>query len=162
MFGVAWAAFLFKRENLSREVVSMATNWTIIKNEYINGGCTYRSLAEKYGVSSSMVEKKAQAENWRALKMKQLGKIEEKLKEKTAEKIAESESEVVAIMARIRLNLTRKIEQAVDRLEDVDAGELRKLVQSYKDMSEAQIGTEEEKTGVLNEILDAVRGVEND
>lgn len=161
MFGVAWAAFLFKRENLSREVVSMATNWTIIKNEYVNGGCTYQSLSDKYGVSFSTLEKRARAEDWRELKAKQSESVEQKLREKTAEKIAESESEVVAIMARIRLKLTRKIEQAVDRLEDVDTGELRKLVQSYKDMSEAQIGTEEEKTGVLNDILEAVRGVDN-
>jgi flagellar motility protein MotE (MotC chaperone) len=145
----------------SERVVDMATNWTKIKNEYINGGCTYQSLADKYGVSFSMIEKRGRREKWRELKAKQSEKLEEKLREKTAEKIADVESDVAAIMSRIRLKLTVKIEQAVDNLEEVDTVELRKLVQSYKDMSEAQSGTEDDRNGMLNDILDAVRGVDN-
>lgn len=140
----------------------MATDWTKIKNEYVNGGCTYQSLADKYGVSFSMIEKRGRREKWRELKAKQGEKISEKVREKTAEKIAETESDVAAIMSRIRLKLTQKIEKAVDNMDDLDTTELRKLVQSFKDMSEARNGTEEEKTGVLNDILDAVKGVGND
>jgi hypothetical protein len=46
--------------------------------------------------------------------------------------------------------------------EDLDTAELRKLVQSFKDMSEARNNNEEEKTGALNDILAAVKGVNND
>lgn len=140
----------------------MAANWTKIKNEYINGGCTYQSLSEKYNVSFSTLEKRARAEDWRGQKAKLSEKVEEKTREKTAEKIADNESECAAAMSRIRLKLTRLIEKAVDELEDADAGELRKLVQSYKDMSEARTGTDEERNGVLNDILNAVRGVDDD
>lgn len=140
----------------------MATNWTKIKNEYMNGGCTYQSLSEKYGVSFSTIEKRARREKWRELKAKQSETIEEKLRKKTAEKIADTESDVNAIMSRIRLKLTQKIEQAVDSMEELDTAELRKLVQSFKDMSEARNGSEEEKTGALNDILEAVRGVNDD
>lgn len=140
----------------------MAANWAKIKNEYVNGGATYQSLSNKYGVSFSSVEKKARAENWRGLKAQQKENVEQKLREKTAEKTAEAESDCAVIMARIRLKLTRKIEQAVDKLEEVDAGDLRKLVQSYKDMADAGTGTDEERNGVLNDILNAVKGVNDD
>lgn len=140
----------------------MATNWKKIKNEYVNGGCTYQSLSDKYGVSFSTLEKRARCENWRELKAKQSEKIEEKTREKTAEKIADTESEVAASMSRIRNKLTILIEKAVDRMEEVDTNELRKLVQCFKNMNEAQSGTEEQKNGSLADILEAVKGVGND
>lgn len=140
----------------------MPVNWPAIKREYINGGCTYQSLSDKYGVSFSTLEKRARAEGWRELKAEQRERVEQKTREKTVEKIAESESDCAVIMARIRLKLTRKIEQAVDKLEEVDAGDLRKLVQSYKDMADAGTGTDEERNGVLNDILNAVKGVNDD
>lgn len=140
----------------------MAANWTKIRNEYINGGISYSELAKKHGVSMSTLSKRAAVEKWAETKAQQTQTIRKKLETKTAEKIADTESECAAIMSRIRLKLTRKIEQAVDKLEDIDTGELRKLVQSYKDMSEAQTGTDEERNGVLNDILDAVRGVDDD
>lgn len=140
----------------------MPVNWPLIKREYINGGHTYQSLCDKYGVSHSTLEKRARAEGWREMKARQSEKVEQKTIEKTAEKIAESESDCAVIMARIRLKLTRKIEQAVDKLEEVDAGDLRKLVQSYKDMADAGTGTDEERNGVLNDILNAVKGVNDD
>ena len=140
----------------------MAANWTKIKHEYIHGGCTYQSLSEKYGVSYSSLEKRARRENWRELKAKQRESIEGKMREKTAEKIAEMESDATAAMSRIGLKLVKKIEKAVDNLKDGDTVGLRKLVQSYKDMSDTRSGSEDEKTGALNEILDAVRGVSDD
>lgn len=140
----------------------MGHNWTKIRNEYINGMGSYADLSEKYGVSYSTLSKRAADEKWTETKERQLQVIREEMERESAKKIVESESEVAAIMSRIRLKLTQKIEQAVDRLEDADTSELRKLVQSYKDMSEVQNGTEAEKEGVLNEILDAVKGVDND
>lgn len=140
----------------------MATDWKKIKNEYISGGCTYQSLADKYGVSFSTLEKRGRGEKWRELKAKHGERVAEMTREKTAEKIADTESDVAAIMSRIRLKLTQKIEQAVDSMEELDTAELRKLVQSFKDMSEARGGTEEEKAGALADILAAVKGVSND
>ena len=140
----------------------MAVDWIKAKSEYVNGGTTYREIAEKYRVSPSSVEKRASKEGWTAAREKRLQKTARKIEEKAAEKIADTESDCAVIMARIRLKLTRKIEQAVDKLEEVDAGDLRKLVQSYKDMADAGTGTDEERNGVLNDILNAVKGVSDD
>ena len=140
----------------------MATNWAKIKRDYINGEYSYRELAEKHGISASSIEKRAAREKWAATKNERLQATCKKIEEKTVEKIAEAESDVNAIMSRIRLKLTQKIEQAIDDMEKLDTAELRKLVQSFKDMTEARNGFEEEKSGSLADILEAVRGVNDD
>ena len=140
----------------------MSVNWEKIRNDYISGCGSYADLSEKYGVSYSTLSKRASAERWKETKESQLQFIREETDRKSAEKIVECESEVAAIMSRIRLKLTQKIEEAVDRLDEDDSVGLRKLVQNYKDMSEAQTFGDEERNGALNDILDAVRGVSDD
>lgn len=56
-------------------------NWKKIKAEYIRGGISQQSLADKYGVSISTLTKHAMAEKWKDLR-KEIGK-------KTDEKITE-------------------------------------------------------------------------
>ena len=140
----------------------MAANWDKIKREYINGEGSYTDLSEKYGVSFSTLSKRGAAEKWKEARETQLQKIREETERKTVEKIADSESECAAIMSRIRLKLTRKIEKAVDQMENLDTAELRKLVQSFKDMSEARNTSDDTSSGVLNDILEAVKGVNDD
>lgn len=140
----------------------MAANWAKIKREYINGEGSYTDLSKKHNVSFSTLSKRGAAENWTETRERHLQLIREETERKVAEKIADTESDIAAMMSRIRLKLTKKIEQAVDNLEELDTAEIRKLVQSFKDMSEAQGGTEAEKTGVLNDILSAVKGVGHD
>ena len=140
----------------------MAADWAKIKRDYINGGGSYADLSERYGVSYSTLSKHGAEERWPEIRERQLQKISEETERKTAEKIADTESDIAAIMSRIRLKLTHKIEQAVDNMEGLDTTEIRKLVQSFKDMTEAQNGTQEEKSGALSDILEAVKGVKND
>ena len=140
----------------------MAANWTKIRNDYINGKGSYRELAAKHGVSFGTLQERAKREGWVQRKKEQHDKILIATGQKTVEKIADTESDVNAIMSRIRLKLTQKIEQAVDNMEDLDTAELRKLVQSFKDMNDASNGPEDKKTGALEDILEAVRGVGND
>ena len=140
----------------------MAANWTKIRNDYINGKGSYRELAAKYGVSFNTLKYRGARDGWTQLREEHCAAIATKSRQKTVEKIADAESDVNAIMSRIRLKLTQKIEQAVDNMEDLDTAELRKLVQSFKDMNDASNGTEDKKTGALEDILEAVRGVGND
>jgi len=140
----------------------MAANWAKIRNDYINGGGSYRALARKYDVSFNTLKTRAINEGWAQQKIEHGNRIATEIQQQTVEKIADAESEVAAIMSRIRLKLTQKIEQCVDNMEELDSGEIRKLVQSYKDMSEATGGSDENKNGALAEILEAVKGVGND
>lgn len=39
-------------------------NWGKIRSEYIGGGVSYRSLAEKYGLSKDAIARRAKSEHW--------------------------------------------------------------------------------------------------
>ena len=46
----------------------MAADWLKIKSEYVSGNVSYRELSEKYGVSQSVIRKRAAAEKWTGTK----------------------------------------------------------------------------------------------
>lgn len=92
----------------------MDFDWTKIKTEYITTDkSSYRKLAEKYGVSLGTLCKKAQRENWPALKQRSYDK-------KVSKTIASVENNQVKKLERI-LSITDKlldkIEKAVDELD---------------------------------------------
>lgn len=92
----------------------MDFDWTKIKTEYVTTDkSSYRKLAEKYGVSLGTLCKRAQRENWPALKQQSYDK-------KVSKTIASVEDKQVKKLERI-LNITDKlldkIEKAVDELD---------------------------------------------
>jgi hypothetical protein len=89
-------------------------DWTKIKTEYITTDkSSYRKLADKYGVSLGTLCKRAQRENWPALKQRSYDK-------KVSKTIASVEDKQVKKLERI-LSITDKlldkIEKAVDELD---------------------------------------------
>lgn len=132
----------------------MAVDWLTIRNDYINGGGSYRQLAEKYGVSMRQLAEYGRKEGWATAKDEQRKIIATDIQRKTAEKIADAESEVAAIRSRLRLKFMQEIERRAE-LEEADGMEFRRLVQSYKDMCEITdgIGTEEDKDDGFIEAL---------
>lgn len=135
----------------------MAVDWLAIKTEYINGGISYRKLAEKYGVSQSTIRKRAAAEKWSETKTEQRNKIRTKTEQKTVEKISDALSDAaadeVSIKSRIRLKIYREIENRLNA-EEVDASDFRKLVQSYKDMCEIVVEDGKNKQEGVRVIVD--------
>lgn len=136
----------------------MAADWLTIRNDYINGGGSYRQLAEKYGVALRTIAKHAKDEEWQKQKEENNNMVAIAVQQKTVEKIAESESEIAAIRSRLRLKIMRQLEARLERIED--GMEFRRLVQSYKDMCEITDGigsTEENNDGFL-EALNGTAG----
>lgn len=134
----------------------MAADWLTIRTDYINGGGSYRQLAEKYGVPFSTLRDKATKGKWKKAKDEHWNNVVKETEQKTKEKISESESEIAAIHSRLRLKIMQQLETRLD-IEDVDGMEFRRLVQSYKDMCEITDGigsTEENDDG----FLDALNG----
>ena len=133
----------------------MAADWLTIRNDYINGGGSYRKLAEKYGVPLRTIAKHAKDENWQQLKTENYNMVAIAVQQKTTEKIAESESEIAAIRSRLRLKIMRQLEVRLEHTED--GMEFRRLVQSYKDMCEITdgIGSTDE---IDDGFLDALNG----
>ena len=117
----------------------MAVDWITIRNDYINGGGSYRQLAKKYGVSASTLTARAIANGWKQAKDEHQSEVKAKTEQKTIEKIADNEYEVAEIRSRLRLKFMQEIERR-ENLEEPDGMEFRRLVQSYKDMCEITDG----------------------
>ncbi len=95
----------------------MAVDWLKIRNDYINGGGSYRKLAEKYGVPLRTIALRGKEENWTELREKQQNKVATKLQQKTAEVIVQKEVKRVERLLSISDNLIDKIERAVAELD---------------------------------------------
>lgn len=134
----------------------MAADWLTIRNDYINGGGSYRQLAEKYKVPFSTLRDKATKGKWKKAKDEHWNNVVKETEQKTTEKIAESESEIASIRSRLRLKIMQQLETRLDKAK-VSGMEFRRLVQSYKDMCEITdgIGSPEETD---DGFLDALNG----
>ena len=100
----------------NREVVTVAVDWLAIRNDYINGGGSYRKLAEKYDVPFGSLRSRAEKENWPELKKEQLHKISTETARKTADIIVKKEVKRAVRMMGIHDQLLDKVEQAVSEL----------------------------------------------
>lgn len=95
----------------------MAVNWLTIRNDYINGGGSYRKLSEKYGVPLRTIAKHAKDEEWQKLKKENCNEIATTLRQKTADAIVENELSRLTRLLNISDSLIDKIEQAVTELD---------------------------------------------
>lgn len=133
----------------------MAVNWLKIRNDYINGGGSYRKLAEKYGITLGALRVQAERENWPDLKKEQQHKTSTKIAQKTQDKISDAISDEAAAKARIRAKLIKMAEAWIDnQAENVGStADYRRIVQSCADMGifdRNELGDEDEdETGVI-------------
>lgn len=95
----------------------MAVDWLKIRNDYINGGGSYRKLAEKYEVPLRTIALRGKEENWTALRETQRNKVATKLQQKTAEVIVKKEVKRMERLLSISDKMIDKIERAVEELD---------------------------------------------
>ena len=113
----------------------MAVDWLAIRNDYINGGGSYRKLAEKYGVSFNTLKEKAVEERWAKLKEDQHHKITTITQQKTQDKISDALSDEAALKVRIRVGLLGLASDWVSKQTEItDTGDFRRMVQSCLDL----------------------------
>ena len=96
-------------------------NWRKIKAEYIAGGISQRALAEKYGVSKTIVMRKANKEKWTAKRRAAEEKALEKVEQKTAETVADN----AVLLQNIKTKLLQKLNDMVDAYPDANAAEIK-------------------------------------
>lgn len=88
-------------------------NWDEIRNEYIQGGISYRALAEKYGVPKRTLEDRAKAEKWVELRRQ----CRDKTVAKTVEAIAKENAKTNKRINRLANQLMDKLEKAIVELD---------------------------------------------
>ena len=138
----------------------MPADWLKIRNDYINGGGSYRKLAEKYGVPFGPLRARAEKEKWPELKEAQLHKIRMETARKTADAIVKKEVKRVERLMGIHDKLLDKLDQAVDELNmsQVTSKKKTKVIE-YKngrrpDKPTKEIITEDEEILAVNSIVD--------
>jgi hypothetical protein len=62
-------------------------NWTAIKAEYLKGGTSYRKLADKYGISSRTIERRAKSESWVSDCRQVVGRVSAELPHRIAQEL---------------------------------------------------------------------------
>lgn len=101
-------------------------NWRKIKAEYIAGGISQRALADKYGVSKTMVMRKANKEGWTKARAKAESKALQRVEQKTAEKVADN----AVLLQDIKTKLLQKLSAMVDAYPDANAAEIKHRTKS--------------------------------
>lgn len=107
-------------------------DWTAARDEYIQGGVTYRQLAEKYSVPLRTLGKRAKAEDWVGLR--------QQVVDKSATLAADAAAQAKADMAtRIYDSAGLMLDKVLDALQQDDAitpKDIRALTAAVKDIRE--------------------------
>lgn len=105
-------------------------DWTAARDEYIQGGVTYRQLAAKYSVPLRTLGKRAKAEDW--------VKLRQQVVDKSATLAADAAAQAKADMAtRIYDSAGLMLEKVLDALQDdITPKEIRALTAAVKDIRE--------------------------
>lgn len=103
-------------------------DWTAARDEYIQGGVTYRQLAAKYNVPLRTLGKRAKAEDWVGLRQQVI--------DKSATLAADAAAQAKADMAtRIYDSAGLMLEKVLDALrDDITPKDIRALTAAVKDI----------------------------
>ena len=133
---------------LDAEVITIdkkSPDWNKIKAEYVAGGISQRAIAEKYGISWSTLQKRAQKEKWAKVRQAASDKIVEKTVQKAAKMNADNATLAADIKRKglvILNNLfddfaeVRATEHRESRMGVTDIKRLRDLTAAYKDLTD--------------------------
>lgn len=92
-------------------------DWRKIRNEYLNGGISYRKLAEKHTVPYNTLKDRAIREGWFATREERRHKIEAKTEQKVIETLATKEADRLTRILSASDELLKKIEEATAQLD---------------------------------------------
>lgn len=115
-------------------------NWEEIKNEYINGKLSQKCLAKSRGVPLSALQKEAKKGGWYALKRSTQSPDSAKKTCNSSEDASEQNG--LECLAELVDRLADKLALAIEQLGSdadggiIDAGKLRQLVRTVKDLSD--------------------------
>lgn len=107
-------------------------DWNKIKAEYIAGGTSYRKLAEKYGVSFSIVRWHADKEKWTDLKAKAQQNADTEIVKKIGGQTASRSAKLLTVADK----LLDKISETIDMMNVVDSQSLKHFTSALKDLKD--------------------------
>ena len=108
-------------------------DWQSIKTEYITTDTSYRKLAQKYGIDSAVIGRRAKNEEWVNLRQQYIDKTQTK----TIDAISNQQVDRAKKMQRVADKLLNKIEAMVE-CPEVMPRDIRALVAAVRDLKEIQ------------------------
>ena len=112
-------------------------DWQAIKTEYITTDTSYRKLAQKYGVNTTNIAKKASKEKW----VEQRNENANKTLSKTLNAIASTQASRAARLQTVADKLLTKVERLVENGEELltDTSTMRDISRILKDLKDIQM-----------------------
>lgn len=102
-------------------------DWEKIKAEYLQGGTSYRKLADKHGVSFSTLEKRARSENW----AEQRKDVSEEAATKARQKIVSQRAKDIELLDRSRTLLIQKLHRTIEKFPDIPGNRMEQSVTEF-------------------------------
>lgn len=99
-------------------------DWQKIKAEYLQGGTSYRKLAEKYEVPFSTLEKKARAEKWTKLRES----VSEEAETIVRQKLVSQRAKDISSLERSRSMLIAKLENSISKFPDIPGNRMEQAI----------------------------------
>lgn len=142
-------------------------DWNALRIEYISGGESFRTLAEKHGISKDIIARRAKAENWKDSRAEVSDRAAAKVIQNTADAIADNASIAQDIKKRLLLRLKRIEEKYPADATEVRARQegktivyrLRDLTSAFKDLTDGIPMCEGDKNAPIYELI---RKLDND
>ena len=112
-------------------------DWQAIKTEYITTDTSYRKLAQKYGIDSAVIGKRAKKEEWVQLRQQHI----DKTTTKAINAIASQQANRAARLQTVADKLLTKVERLVDEGEELltDTSTMRDIARVLKDIKDIQM-----------------------
>lgn len=99
-------------------------DWDKIKAEYLQGGTSYRKLADKHGVSYSTLRDRAVKEEWTKLR----DDVRNKAGTKAVQKIVSQRAKDIEALDRTRSLLIAHLEKSVSKFPDIPGNRMEQTV----------------------------------
>ena len=99
-------------------------DWEKIKAEYLQGGTSYRKLAEKHGVRLCTLANRAKIEEW----PKQLKDVEYKASTKAVQKIVSQRAKDIELLDKSRTLLIQKLHRSIEKFPDIPGNRMEQSV----------------------------------
>lgn len=102
-------------------------DWEKIKAEYLQGGTSYRKLAEKYSVSRTTLEQRARKEEW----TKQREDVQCKAEAIARRKIVSQRAKDIELLDSSRTLLIQKLHRTIEKFPDIPGNRMEQSVTEF-------------------------------
>lgn len=133
----------------------MDADWAKIKKDYIQGGISYRKLADKHGVPYGTLVRRAVRDGWREAREQAAQKASAKMVDMEAERQAKRMERLLKVSDKLLDAVEEAVDSFCSKELQLDKTALRSLSASVKDIKDIQsikskLDIEEQRARIAN------------